>query len=36
VMAYRLEENRINGSRLTEWDIYRLEANSSGQLGYVR
>jgi beta-lactamase superfamily II metal-dependent hydrolase len=35
VMAYRLEEDRVSGSRLTEWDIYRLEANASGQLEYV-
>ncbi|OQW31783.1 MAG: hypothetical protein A4E19_00215 [Nitrospira sp. SG-bin1] len=35
VMAYRLEEDRVNGSRLAEWDIYRLESNASGRLEYV-
>lgn len=34
VMAYRLEEDRVNRSKLTEWDIYRLEANQDGQLEY--
>ena len=36
VTAYRLEENRTIGSKLTEWDIYRLEPDASGQLSYVK
>ena len=36
VMAYRLEKDRLSGSRLTEWDIYRLETNENGRLEYVK
>jgi beta-lactamase superfamily II metal-dependent hydrolase len=35
VMAYRLERNRVIGTRLAEWDIYRLEPDTSGKLAYV-
>ncbi|HEX5218880.1 MAG TPA: MBL fold metallo-hydrolase [Verrucomicrobiae bacterium] len=36
VMAYRLEEKRTVGSKLAEWDIYRLEPDTNGQLCYVK
>lgn len=35
-LAYRLEEKRNIGSKVTEWDLYRLEPNAAGQLTYVK
>ena len=36
LLAYKLEVSRVIGQSVSNWDIYQMEPDASGQLAYVR
>ena len=36
LLAYKLEASRVIGQSVSNWDIYQMEPDASGQLAYVR